>query len=218
MSYAGLQGNSQNIIVLDRCVNSGEVTMSGAVSNGACGGIIGYLYEKKANTATITNCANKADVSAGGTIQCMGGIVGKFQSSSDIANCYVYNCYSTGDLKSSGTVNATNSGMGGIMAIYKSSTMYKIEINNCYFSGSLEATGGMTNYSGIVSKKDDNITCDNCYSVNNCTGVGSAAGISITSITNAGTLLSNLKTIASSSGWSDWKEKTGTTYPVFSWE
>ena len=219
VSLAGLQsGNSQNKIDLDRCVNSGAVTISGAAAMGACGGIIGYLNEKSSNIVTITNCANKANVSAGGNIQCMGGIVGKLQAptSGTTCTCNIFNSYSTGNLSSSGTVNATNGGMGGIMAIYKSSTKYKIEINNCYFSGSLSATGGMTNNSGIASKKDDNIDCPNCYSVNNCTGGGSAEDISITPITNAETLLGNLNTIASSSGWSSWK--AGATYPVFSWE
>lgn len=216
VSFAALQtGNSDNKIDLDCCVNSGEVKMNGAVSNGACGGIIGYINGKKDNTATITNCANKAKVSAG-NIQCMGGIVGKL-ATSGTCTCNIFNSYSTGNLSSSGTVNATNGGMGGIMAIYKSSTKYKIEINNCYFSGTLSATS-MTNYSGIASKTDANITCENCYSVNNCTGGGSAADISITPITNKETLLGNLNTnAADSSGWSSWK-KVGDTYPVFLWE
>lgn len=217
VSFANLQGNSQHKIDLDRCVNSGEVKMNGAASTGACGGIIGYLYEKKNNTATITNCANKAKVSAVGDIQCMGGIVGKFQSSSDIANCYVYNCYSTGNLESKGKVHVTNGGMGGIMAIYASSTSYTIDINNCYFSGSLSAKNGMIHYSGIASKKDENITWTKCYSTYpNTDIVGSAdvtdLGVEAT-IPSSGTLNTNR---GSHTEWSEWK--AGATYPVFLWE
>lgn len=223
VSYAGLQnGSSQYKIDLDRCVNSGAVTISnGGASGGACGGIIGCLNEKGSNTATITNCANKAIVSAGGTIQGIGGIVGRFQSSSASPNCYVYNCYSTGNLSVSGTMG-DRTGMGGIMAILYSSTKYKIVINNCYFSGSLSSTvaNGMTNsnYSGIASKKDDNstITCKHCFSTYAGKG-GTATDISITPITNAATLLDSLHTNAADSlRWSDWK--TGATYPVFEWE
>jgi len=208
VSYAYLQG--YYIIDLNSCVNSGEVKMDGAkaATLGACGGIIGYLKEaNSSNAVTITNCANKADVSAGGNIHCMGGIVGMFHSTSANGNCCVYNCYSTGNLWSSGT--GTN--MGGIMAIYNSSKQCTIEIKNCYFSGSFLETS-MTNYSGIASKS--NITCDSCYSVNNCTGVGTAEGISITPITNAGTLLDSLNNNRGS--WSEWK--AGATYPVFKWE
>ena len=218
VSYVEL--NNSATCTMDRCRNSGAVKMDDGgsdVTSGACGGIIGFLNEKSTSTATITNCANKADVSAARTINYMGGIVGRLQSNSANVKCYVYNCYSTGDLdRSSTTVTVTD--MGGIMAIYNYPPSYKIYINNCYFSGSL-SEGGKTNYSGIASKTGANIDCDNCYSVNNCTGVGKAAGISITSITIAdtATLRSNLNTIARSSGWSDWKGKTG-TYPVFSWE
>ena len=222
VSYVAL--NNSGTCTMDRCRNSGAVTIgTGGASMGACGGIIGYLNEKKSTTATITNCANKAIVSVAGGIQCMGGIVGKLQAptSDDSCSCYVYNCYSTGSLSSTGTVNAKTGGMGGIMAILTHATTeywYKIKINNCYFSGSLSATGGMTHYSGIASMKDENIKCENCYSVNNCTGFGKAAGIVITSITNKDTLLGNLNTnAADSSGWSSWK-KVGDTYPVFLWE
>lgn len=213
VSYANLDGNKT--IDLDSCVNSGAVTMVGttAATSGACGGIIGWLNGKNSNnTATITNCANKADVSAGGKIQGIGGIVGRFQSSSTNVKCNVYNCYSTGNLSSLGAVTD----MGGIMAIYYGSTKYKIEIKNCYFSGSFLETS-MTNYSGIASKKDDNstITCTNCYST--YTGNdGYAAGISITPITNenAGTLHETLNNNRGS--WSEWKASA--TYPVFKWE
>lgn len=219
VALAGLQsGNSGNKIDLDRCVNSGEVKMDVAnATMGACGGVIGCLNEKTSNIVTITNCANKANVSAG-NINYMGGIVGKLQAptSSPACTCNIFNSYSTGDLESSGTVNATNGGgMGGIMAIYyKNTPLYKIEINNCYFSGSL-SEDNVTNYSGISSRSDANITCNHCYSVNNYPGVEAAAGISIIRITDAGVLLDSLNNYRGS--WSEWKEKTGAT-PVFMWE
>lgn len=198
-----------NSCSMDRCLNLGVDTISGdAGTLGACGGIIGYLNGKSSShTATITNCANKADLKPGGKLDCMGGIVGKFQSSN--AKCYVYNCYSTGKLSSSGTVTSS----GGIMAIYKSSTKYTIEINNCYFSGSLSETSMMTNYSGIVSKKD-NITCTNCYSTYTASG-GAADGLTLTatSIPSFETLNTNR---GSHTGWSSWI--AGDPDPVFSWE
>lgn len=200
-----------NSCSMDRCLNFGVDTISGdAGTVGACGGIIGYLNGKSSHTATITNCANKADLKPGGKIDCMGGIVGKFQSSS--AKCYVYNCYSTGNLLSLGKVTSS----GGIMAIYNSSTKYKIEINNCYFSGSLEATT-KTYYSGIASKKDANITWTKCYSTYTDIG-GFADGIDLEEDLGVETIIPSYGTLNSNRGshteWSEWKA----TPPVFLWE
>lgn len=222
VSYVSLN-NSGNKIDLDSCVNSGTVALTGttAASMGACGGIIGYLNEKNSTTATITNCANKADVSAGGTIQGIGGIVGILvaPTSGTCCTCNIFNSYSTRNLSVSGTMG-DKTGMGGIMAILKSSTMYTIVINNCYFSGSLSVTGtgGITNsnYSGIVSKKDASINCTKCYSTYTDRGGAAANGniLEATTIPNSDTLNNNRVSLTE---WSSWKDKAGAT-PVFSWE
>lgn len=218
VSYVAL--NNSGTCKMDSCLNSRAVKIDNGIqdaSNGACGGIIGYLNEKNSTNATITNCANKANLSAARTIQCMGGIVGKLQApTSGTCSCNIFNSYSTGELSVSGTMG-NKTGMGGIMAILKSSTKYTIVINNCYFSGSLSVTGagGITNsnYSGIASKKD-NITCTNCYSTYTGSG-GDASGLILTatSIPDSVTLNNNR---GSHTEWSSWK--AGATYPVFSWE
>lgn len=129
-----------------------NVTVEGKVTGKKCvAGIAG-----QATDATITGCANKADILA--TDRYVGGIVAESKNTS------ISNCYNTG------TISSDRSGkgvcLGGIVGNAPSA-----QISNCYNAGQI-VTKSTTNY-GAIAGYGYGVTVSNCYfiAVDNLKGV-----------------------------------------------
>lgn len=129
-----------------------NVTVEGKVTGKKCvAGIAG-----QATDATITGCANKADILA--TDRYVGGIVAESKNTS------ISNCYNTGTISSDRSDKGVC--LGGIVGNAPSA-----QISNCYNAGQI-VTKSTTNY-GAIAGYGYGVTVSNCYfiAVDNLKGV-----------------------------------------------
>ena len=174
----GVVGWNSSSGSVENCYNTGAVNISGNISLGTSGGVVG------GNGGTVENCYNTGDISGGVS----GGVVGVNISS--VTNCYniddvsgntsggvvgwnsdsVTNCYNIGDV--SGNIS------GGVVGDNRGS------VENCYNTGNV--SGGISG--GVVGYNDSSASVANCYntgSVSDGTYTGGVVGQHINgSITN----------------------------------
>lgn len=134
--------------------------ITGTGSNGAIGGIVGYL-DAAATGTVVEKCSFKGDIKTGtgsnnGASQ-IGGIVGDCRTTAS-GGLLIENCCSAGSIRQ------CNYGIGGIIG----NTMEYQVIRNCYSTMSLESRHGV---GGIVGRADKNanavgetynVTVDKC--------------------------------------------------------
>ncbi|MCD8372514.1 MAG: hypothetical protein LUD27_04345 [Clostridia bacterium] len=166
--------DSANTTYIDQVSVTGSI-----VSNGnRPGGIIGHVQLDSAyNTvrAEITNCYVAASISGASYV---GGIVARFDDTSDAYSLYIANCYVTSDLVS------TNNYIGGILG-GQSGSAGSFEIDSCTFLGTITLNGetlveALKNASGIVGRYAQYApsTVTNCVSILNQYFDDYAAGVS----------------------------------------
>lgn len=122
---AGICGYTHSVTVLDNCVNSGDITVSGVDWNATrmlVGGIAGYGNE---NTTIIKDCTNEGKVSVGGKVKgsatfCgVGGIAGRTMAA-------VSGCSNEGAMDCALQVTSSETGVGGIIG-----TAYSLSVSDC---------------------------------------------------------------------------------------
>ncbi|MBP5398684.1 MAG: hypothetical protein J6Y32_08725 [Bacteroidales bacterium] len=164
----GIAGYAKGAISITNCTNTGNVTSSAAGSavGERVGGIVGHLDPG----GRVTFCTNGGIIKAEKNV---GGIVGLVEACN--SNTVISKCCSTGDVSAVSGDHA-----GGICAY-----MYAGEINNCWSSGTIQATGGKAG--GIVGNiKSGNLNSTytnttgkviNCYSKASVSAARCASGI-----------------------------------------
>lgn len=136
---------------LDRCRNTGAVSVTAGAYFGSAGGLIGWVYEQTGLNDValrLTNCVNKGSVSAtrsydgpyGGSTFYGGGLVGNLDCDGYTDNDpFVCNCVNTGAVH----VHNTNGGcyVGGLTGFcYDEDTHFRVCANFAPLSG--ESTQG----------------------------------------------------------------------------
>lgn len=160
VSTAGIVGYLASSTAAN-CVNYGAINGTG--SKGCIGGIAGKL-----NTVTITDCANKADISASSlTGGYVGGIAGYITAAtSTILHCINYNAIIC-TAKTSYTYR-----MGGILGFAD----FKGSITECINKGTLPSNTYASDVGGIAGKitqSTNYFVVQDCYNI----GGGGNAGI-----------------------------------------
>ncbi|MBO7593478.1 MAG: InlB B-repeat-containing protein [Salinivirgaceae bacterium] len=210
-NVGGIVGDcSQSGLVIDDCVNNGEVNGHRKV-----GGIVGQFFG-----GTATNCANMNNVT--GTGENVGGIAGLTYYYIDGEG--INNCYNMGNITGSGAV-------GGILGV--GNLAANVTVMNCYNMGSVSASstyGAAGCIVGSINKPaGDNgvLTIRNDFYLENTTvtiGIGGTVPSGVTqpnsfSTNSLGTLLINLnnwvnQNNGSGNKYKSWEaDKNG--YPVF---
>lgn len=134
-----------------------NVTVEGKVTGKKCvAGIAG-----QATDATITGCANKADILA--TDRYVGGIVAESKNTS------ISNCYNTGTISSDRSDKGVC--LGGIVGNATNNTGGGTTVTNCYSIGTISATADTSNYAAIAGWCY-NSTVTNCYYLDTTASAG----------------------------------------------
>ena len=152
-----------------------DVDITLVKKNGNCSAIAGVVGN--ISSTTVTNCSNSGNISGCDSV---GGVVGKASGTGTA----ITGCYNTGN------ISASSNYAGGILSQLTS----VVTIANCYNAGKVETTGMYAG--GIVSYVSNaSATVSNCFGFgevnppkNSNYGHGSVIG----SLTNAGTVLTNL--------------------------
>ncbi len=134
-----------------------NVTVEGKVTGKKCvAGIAG-----QATDATITGCANKADILA--TDRYVGGIVAESKNTS------ISNCYNTGTISRDRSDKGVC--LGGIVGNATNNTGGGTTVTNCYSIGTISATADTSNYAAIAGWCY-NSTVTNCYYLDTTASAG----------------------------------------------
>ena len=156
---AGFVSNLGNKGIIQNCINRVNITVTGTNSY-YVGGIVGDCLAQ----ASVENCANYANIN--GT-QMVGGIVGIFESATDVT---VSNCINYGNISGAKFIG----GVVGTAAIVNKNT--GIKISKCYNAGKIEATSDYAG--GIIGNVEFDVEyCKNSGNVIGKSGVGGISGI-----------------------------------------
>ena len=126
--------------------NYGPITATGA----GAGGIVGSIAENRSASTTIDYCFNGSSVLAGYTYTgdkdtnnnyYAGGIVGNINAQENNITIQVSHCYNAGIIKAGHKKNGAITYAAGIVAHSVTTDVSKVDINNCYNEGSIEALG-----------------------------------------------------------------------------
>ncbi len=132
--YAGGIIGDCELASISGCSSSVSIYMN--VPNGCIGGLVG-VSSTMSGTDSISNCSATGDVNAVGenmnSVLAAGGFVGNISESTGESNGYYYkvkNCYSTGNVTTSGTSGTVyGGGFAGILNY--------VDMSNCYSTGSI---------------------------------------------------------------------------------
>ncbi len=181
---AGIAGQSSGEVVIENCVNNGNIDCAGD----AIGGIMGQVND---GALTIRNCSNTGAITAGSSMA--GGIVGCMNSNSGVVeNCYntgaitgshevggiignlfnasVKNCYNTGSVASTNADNEAYSSAGGIVGVVHGATD---EVSFCYNVG--EITSNFNSSLGAIAGVNKGVLSNNAF-IEGKTAFGSSTG------------------------------------------
>lgn len=176
-----------------------NVTVEGKVTGKKCvAGIAG-----QATDATITGCANKADILA--TDRYVGGIVAESKNTS------ISNCYNTGTISSDRSDKGVC--LGGIVGNATNNTGGGTTVTNCYSIGTISATADTSNYAAIAGWCY-NSTVTNCYYLDTTASAG-ANGNSQTATSKTD---DEMKSPAFAALLGDGFMVKSGDYPALSWE
>lgn len=176
-----------------------NVTVEGKVTGKKCvAGIAG-----QATDATITGCANKADILA--TDRYVGGIVAESKNTS------ISNCYNTGTISSDRSDKGVC--LGGIVGNATNNTGGGTTVTNCYSIGIISATADTSNYAAIAGWCY-NSTVTNCYYLDTT----ASAGVNGNSQTATSKTADEMKSPAFAALLGDGFMVKSGDYPALSWE
>lgn len=176
-----------------------NVTVEGKVTGKKCvAGIAG-----QATDATITGCANKADILA--TDRYVGGIVAESKNTS------ISNCYNTGTISSDRSDKGVC--LGGIVGNATNNTGGGTTVTNCYSIGTISATADTSNYAAIAGWCY-NSTVTNCYYLDTT----ASAGANGNSQTATSKTADEMKSPAFAALLGDGFMVKSGNYPALSWE
>lgn len=176
-----------------------NVTVEGKVTGKKCvAGIAG-----QATDATITGCANKADILA--TDRYVGGIVAESKNTS------ISNCYNTGTISSDRSDKGVC--LGGIVGNATNNTGGGTTVTNCYSIGTISATADTSNYAAIAGWCY-NSTVTNCYYLDTT----ASAGANGNSQTATSKTADEMKSPAFAALLGDGVMVKSGDYPALSWE
>lgn len=176
-----------------------NVTVEGTVTGKKCvAGIAG-----QATDATITGCANKADILA--TDRYVGGIVAESKNTS------ISNCYNTGTISSDRSDKGVC--LGGIVGNATNNTGGGTTVTNCYSIGTISATADTSNYAAIAGWCY-NSTVTNCYYLDTT----ASAGANGNSQTATSKTADEMKSPAFAALLGDGFMVKSGDYPALSWE
>lgn len=176
-----------------------NVTVEGKVTGKKCvAGIAG-----QATDATITGCANKADILA--TDRYVGGIVAESKNTS------ISNCYNTGTISSDRSDKGVC--LGGIVGNATNNTGGGTTVTNCYSIGTISATADTSNYAAIAGWCY-NSTVTNCYYLDTT----ASAGANGNSQTATSKTADEMKSPAFAALLGDGFMVKSGVYPALSWE
>lgn len=176
-----------------------NVTVEGKVTGKKCvAGIAG-----QATDATITGCANKADILA--TDRYVGGIVAESKNTS------ISNCYNTGTISSDRSDKGVC--LGGIVGNATNNTGGGTTVTNCYSIGTISATADTSNYAAIAGWCY-NSTVTNCYYLDTT----ASAGANGNSQTATSKTADEMKSPAFAALLGDGFMVKSGDYPALSWE
>ena len=192
LEMGGIVCKGENNFVIEKCVNygaiiSGKATISNSV---LIGGVIGRGETSGGggNPIIIRNCENHGEISdsASTSGSVVGGIVGKFQSSSLLQTCQVYNCVNNGNIVHNGTASG-NIHLGGITG---HSDNYNA-IENCMNFGNISDEGKKDVetqylYIGGISGTGTSSTTKNCANYGNIEFDGNTLSLNIGGIFGKG--------------------------------
>lgn len=172
----GLLGNAASPATVSNCTSTGKVTGKG-VNTVWIGGLIGL------NSAPISDCSAKGDVSGEGNIW-LGGLVGSHSSGA------VSNCFAEGNVNGKCEAKSESCDAGGLAGYVVTSAAF----TKCYATGNVtaESAGQARGASaaGLIGNADRS-TVNNCYATGNVQALAPSTGMIVAA---AGGLL------ASSSG------------------
>lgn len=176
-----------------------NVTVEGKVTGKKCvAGIAG-----QATDATITGCANKADILA--TDRYVGGIVAESKNTS------ISNCYNTGTISSDRSDKGVC--LGGIVGNATNNTGGGTTVTNCYSIGTISATADTSNYAAIAGWCY-NSTVTNCYYLDTT----ASAGANGNSQTATSKTADEMKSPAFAAQLGEAFMAKAGDYPALSWE
>lgn len=176
-----------------------NVTVEGKVTGKKCvAGIAG-----QATDATITGCANKADILA--TDRYVGGIVAESKNTS------ISNCYNTGTISSDRSDKGVC--LGGIVGNATNNTGGGTTVTNCYSIGTISATADTSNYAAIAGWCY-NSTVTNCYYLDTT----ASAGANGNSQTATSKTAEEMKSAAFAALLGEAFMAKAGDYPALSWE
>lgn len=176
-----------------------NVMVEGKVTGKKCvAGIAG-----QATDATITGCANKADILA--TDRYVGGIVAESKNTS------ISNCYNTGTISSDRSDKGVC--LGGIVGNATNNTGGGTTVTNCYSIGTISATADTSNYAAIAGWCY-NSTVTNCYYLDTT----ASAGANGNSQTATSKTADEMKSPAFAALLGDGFMVKSGDYPALSWE
>ena len=176
-----------------------NVTVEGKVTGRKCvAGIAG-----QATDATITGCANKADILA--IDRYVGGIVAESKNTS------ISNCYNTGTISSDRSDKGVC--LGGIVGNATNNTGGGTTVTNCYSIGTISATADTSNYAAIAGWCY-NSTVTNCYYLDTT----ASAGANGNSQTATSKTADEMKSPAFAALLGDGFMVKSGDYPALSWE
>lgn len=157
----------------------------------------------QATDATITGCANKADILA--TDRYVGGIVAESKNTS------ISNCYNTGTISSDRSDKGVC--LGGIVGNATNNTGGGTTVTNCYSIGTISATADTSNYAAIAGWCY-NSTVTNCYYLDTT----ASAGANGNSQTATSKTADEMKSPAFAALLGDGFMVKSGDYPALSWE
>jgi len=145
---AGFIGVAGKTYSIDKCSNTGSVTVSGESTESLAGGIAGTVG---AGTVTIKNSYNTGTVS--GTGFSCGGIAGSLSNSSSIINCY-----NQGEVHGASTGSSSNYGTGGLCGTF---------IGNLYYSYTSGKVTGISDNTSAFGMASGSGSVYNCFAYQN---------------------------------------------------
>lgn len=144
---------------LDDCANYGDIT-STATSNGAVGGLIGWIGAKNnSRVSTFDNCANYGDVTgASSSSYPAAGILGYGYGTKGASYPKFTDCLNSGDITNNSTIE--NSFAAQIVGYCNCKDL---AMNNCFCLGTTTADAGQTVVCGVSSAVPTDFANINVY-------------------------------------------------------
>lgn len=194
--FGGVVGHttsSSATCVIERCGNTGTLTMSEPSGQGRgaayLGGIISRIYS---SNTTISKCYNTGDLIVGTSVSSssmrIGGLVGQTNKAGKLLDSY-----NTGSATINGKAN-----YGGIVGEMADQA---VTVSNCYTSGNVTADGGSGNLCLAFGKASGSATVSGCYALDTGAGIEFAGGTT-SGIVGSGVLTdAQMKDQTSFVGW-----------------